>query len=202
MANVHKQHVVLLGHSFVRRLRDFMDSSDQHCNLRLNETLFDITFRAQGGLTIPRLIHERKDLYNFTHACPNIVHLQIGGNDLSDKNTTTLSVANEIFSFAHFLHYGLHINIVVIGELLWRDPMRVHSEYNKNVTDTNSALYNMIQTDGIPNIIFWRHHGFWKDFSHICHDGVHLNDVGMKKYFRSIRNAVLHASNILGNIYL
>jgi hypothetical protein len=43
--------------------------------------------------------------------------------------------------------YGLHINIVVIGELLWRDPMRVHSEYNKNVTDTNSALYNMIQHD-------------------------------------------------------
>jgi hypothetical protein len=71
MANIHKQHVVLLGHSFVRRLRDFMDSSDQHYNLRLNETLFDITCRVQGGLTIPRLIHERKDLYNFTHACPN-----------------------------------------------------------------------------------------------------------------------------------
>jgi len=91
---------------------------------------------------------------------------------------------------------------VVIGELLWRDPMRVHSEYNKNVTDTNSALYNMIQTDGIPNIILWRHHGFWKDFSHIYHDGVHLNDVGMKKYFRSIRSAVIHASTTLGNIYL
>ena len=60
--------------------------------------------------------------------------------------------------------YGLHINIVVIGELLWRDPMRVHSEYNKNVTDTNSALYNMIQTDAIPQIIFWGRHGFWKDF--------------------------------------
>ena len=139
MANVHKQHVVLLGHSFVRRLRDFMNSSDQHCNLRLNETLFNTTCHAQGGLTIPRLIHERKDWYNFTHVCPNIVHLQIGGNDLSDKNTTTLSVANKIFSFAHFLHYGLHINIAVIGELLWRDPMRVHSEYNKKVTDTNSA---------------------------------------------------------------
>jgi hypothetical protein len=131
-----------------------MNSSDQHCNLRLNETLFDITCRAQGGLTIPRLIHERKDLYNFTHISPNIVDLQIGENYLSDKNITALSVANEIFSFAHFLHYGLHMNIVVIGELLWRDPMRVHSEYNKNVTDTNiSALYNMIQTDGIPNII-------------------------------------------------
>jgi hypothetical protein len=179
-----------------------MNSSDQHCNLRLNETLFNITCHAQGGLTIPHLIHERKDWYNFTHVCPNIVHLQIGGNDLSDKNTTTLSVANKIFSFAHFLHYGLHINIVVIGELLWRDPMRVHSEYNKKVTDTNSALYNMIQTDGIPQIIFWGHHGFWKDFSHICHDGVHLNDVGTKKYFRSIRNAVLHASIGLGNIYL
>ena len=58
--------------------------------------------------------------------------------------------------------------------------MRVHSDYNKNVTDTNSVLYNMIKSDGIPNIIFWRHHYFWKDFSHIYHDGGHLNDVGMK----------------------
>lgn len=77
--------------------------------------------RVQWGLTIPRLVHERQDLYYFTHICPNIVYLQIGGNDISDKNNTDLSVANEIFSFAHFLHYGLHINIVVIGELLWRD---------------------------------------------------------------------------------
>jgi hypothetical protein len=72
------------------------------------------------------------------------------------------------------MHYGLHINIVVIGELLWRDPMRVHSEYNKKVTDTNSALYNMIQTDAIPNIIFWRHRGFWKDFSKFYLKSVHI----------------------------
>jgi hypothetical protein len=90
------------------------------------------------------------------------VQLQIGGNDLSEKYITALSVANEIFSLAHFLHYVLHVNIDVIG-----DPVRVHSEYNTNVTDTNSTLYNMIKTDGISNIIFWRHHGFWKDVSHI-----------------------------------
>ena len=78
------------------------------------------------------------------------MHLQIGGNDLSEKYITALSVANEIFSLAHFLHYVLHVNIVVID-----DPVRVHSEYNKNVTDTNNTLYNMIKTDGIPNIIFW-----------------------------------------------
>ena len=61
------------------------------------------------------------------------MYLQIGGNDLSDKNITALSVANEIYSFAHVLHYGLHITIVVMGERLWRDPMRVHSDYNNNV---------------------------------------------------------------------
>lgn len=105
MENINKQHVILLGHSFVRRLRDFMNNSEQHSNSRLNETLFDITCRAQGDLTIPRLIHERKDLYDFAHICPNIIYLQIGGNDISDKNNTALSVANEICSFAHFLHF-------------------------------------------------------------------------------------------------
>jgi hypothetical protein len=144
-----------------------MDSSDQHYNLRLNKTLFDITCRAQGGLTIPRLIHERKDLYNFTHACPNIVYLQIGGKIYPIRRLQLYLWQTKYFLLHIFVHYGLHINIVVIGELLWRDPMRVHTEYNKNVTDTNSALYNIIQTDGIPNIIFWRHRGFWKDFPYL-----------------------------------
>lgn len=57
MANENKQYVDLLVHRFVRRLPDFMNSSDQHFNLRLSQTLFDITCRAKGGLTIPRLIH-------------------------------------------------------------------------------------------------------------------------------------------------
>ena len=49
---------VLLGHSFIRRLNDFMKDNPSYYNLRLYENLFDIRCRAQGGLTVFRLIHE------------------------------------------------------------------------------------------------------------------------------------------------
>ena len=109
-------------------------------------------------------------------------------------------MANEIYSFANFLHFGLHIPIVIIGELLFRDPNKVGSDYNDKVVATNVSIHQKIQMDSLPNIIFWRHHGFWEDYSCLGRDGVHLNNNGMKKYFRSIRSSVLHAQSILGNI--
>jgi hypothetical protein len=52
-------NVCLLGHSFIRRLDDFMDNSYNYYNLRLPESKFNIISRAKGGLTIRRLINER-----------------------------------------------------------------------------------------------------------------------------------------------
>jgi hypothetical protein len=114
-------------------------------------------------------------------------------------------VAKEVFSFANFLHHSLHCKVVIIGQLLWRDPSKSHrvdQDYNNRVVAANTTLLNYCNNmEACPNVIFWRHHGFWQDLSFICDDGVHLNDDGMEKYFRSVRSAVLHAQRLLGNIY-
>lgn len=193
-------HVMLLGHSFIRRLNEYMTNTDGDSNLRLDHRNFKIICRAQGGLTVPRLIHERPDLYDFSVCQPDIVYLQIGGNDLSNTMTSSESVANEIYSFANFLHFGLHIPVVIIGELLFRNPSKVGKDYNDKVVATNMSILQKIQMDNLPNLKFWRHHGFWEDYSFLCRDGVHLNHYGMRKYFRSIRSSVLHAQSVLGNI--
>ena len=87
--------------------------------------------RAKGGLTTDRLIHERSDLFSFEDTDkPDIVYLQIGGNDLSDQLLSPTKVANSIYSFACYLRYGLNIKIVVIGQLLLRNPNKVHKDYN------------------------------------------------------------------------
>lgn len=191
-------NVALLGHSFIRRLRDFMDNSDYFFNLRLHWP-FNIMSRAQGGLTISRLIHERLDLFSFRQdENIKIVYLQLGGNDLSNRELSARQVANEIYSFACFLHFGLEIPFVIIGELLFRDRKCDGPDYNSRVVETNCALLDMTRSDGNPNIIFWRHHGFWQDLSHLCWDRVHLNHLGMLKYFRSVRSAVMHAQLCLG----
>ena len=89
--------------------------------------------------------------------------------------------------------------IVIIGELLHRDPVRVGIHYNCKVVQTNVAIKQLISSDNNNNIIFWRHRGFWADLSFLSNDGVHLNDGGMLKYFKSVSSAVLHARHSIGN---
>ena len=51
-------NVVLLGHSYIRRLRDYMNNNHINHNLRLHPARFMRSCRAQDSLTIKRLIHE------------------------------------------------------------------------------------------------------------------------------------------------
>lgn len=64
--------LVLLGHSFIRRLRDYMNNNHVNHNLRLHPARFMILCRAQGGLTIERLIHGRSDLFCFCIPHPKL----------------------------------------------------------------------------------------------------------------------------------
>jgi len=88
MCTRHEISVCLLGHSYIRRLRDFMNGNYHSLQLETLYTLIWYFCRAQGGLTIPRLIHERSDLYNFAYTQPDIVYFQIGGNDISASDSS------------------------------------------------------------------------------------------------------------------
>lgn len=190
--------VVLLGHSFIRRLRDFTSQNADVWNLKLNPEVLQLSFRCQGGLTLPRLIHERADLYNFQGHPPSIVYLQIGGNDLSARDPE--EVVRDLLSFASYLHEGVGTPLIIVGQLLLRSPNVVGQRYNDKVITCNKLLNEQLVLNNIPGIIFWKHRGFWNSLHHISHDGVHLNQEGLWKYYRSVRSAILHAYNLLGNI--
>jgi lysophospholipase L1-like esterase len=183
-------NVCLLGHSFIRRLDDFMDNSYNYYNLRLPESKFNIISRAKGGLTIRRLINERPELFDFGNIRISIVYIQLGGNDLSRQSAE--KTATDLVSFANFLNELAPV--VIVGQLLFRNPVKVGELYNTKVVECNKLIETSIKDN--PNIIFWHHRGFSKDLTHLHGDGTHLNDQGMLKYHRSIRSAILHANNI------
>ena len=101
MAACDKLDVVVMGHSYIRRLRDFSNSTEENRNLRLYRRKFRIMFRCQGGLTVPQLANSSV-LLNFKDNV-DICFLQIGGNDLSDNSIPVSDVARHITSFASFL---------------------------------------------------------------------------------------------------
>lgn len=96
MASDSLTRVCLLGHTYIRRLRDFMDSNVSYKNLNL-DTSFVVDIRARGGLTFRR-IPNCLEFLKFTSPPPSICFMQLGSNDLCTD--TPEKVVKNIWTYA------------------------------------------------------------------------------------------------------
>ncbi|CAC5362598.1 unnamed protein product [Mytilus coruscus] len=117
------------------------------------------------------------------------------GNGAANRRNNTYQIDQDIYAFAMYLHYGLNVNYVVIGQLLYRSESVTYAGYNDKIIQINKLLQGKIKENDENAISFRHHHGFWDKLDFLCFDGVHLNHFGMRKYFKSVRSAVLHTSN-------
>ncbi|XP_069133576.1 uncharacterized protein [Argopecten irradians] len=186
-------NIVILGHSFIRRLRDRVVDDPSCRNLKLSPENFNLLFRAQGGLTVNKLF-KRADLLSFHH--PDIVYLQIGGNDLCTSSPA--DVVNRILDLVEKLITKNKACHIIIGQLFWRNSVATDN-YNEKVIRTNLLLAK--GTESSSYITFWKHRaGFWKtDLSFLCRDGVHLNQQAQLKYLQSVKAAILTVSKRMDN---
>jgi hypothetical protein len=186
--------VGVIGHSYIRRLKEFIVTNPEFKNICIDEKDITVHFRARGGLTI-RTLANSPHLSQFP-VTPWMCFLQIGGNDATSRPAEC--IAQDIVAFANYLHYGMGIAIVYIGQLLRRDPMKSPVNYNDEVVKINQQLELLAST--CDAITFWKHRGFWTDLRHLGPDGVHLgvsrmgdSPAPMVKYLRSIKYAIRHA---------
>lgn len=200
MDDAAKLDVCLIGHSFLTRLHGYMQSNRCLRNLNLNVDKFHISVCARGGLRVSQL--SCSNFLNFS-SVPHMCFIQIGENDISRYDCTTL--ARDILSLAVYLHEGLGISIVIIGQLLRRQPWASTRDFNRKIVVTNQLLKKKCSSQ--EGIYFWHHRGFWSDLEFLCRDGVHLRSPHpsvhvvtsspMHKYWRSIRSAILHFQQLL-----
>ncbi|OWF52047.1 hypothetical protein KP79_PYT00653 [Mizuhopecten yessoensis] len=95
MASI-KPRVLVLGHSFIRRLFEAVDSGKFAENFGLKQC--QISGRGYGGGTVRGVRSScRHYLEQFQ---PHIVILQIRGNDLCDSKLSADSLAYDIYNFA------------------------------------------------------------------------------------------------------
>jgi hypothetical protein len=189
-------NVCVIGHSYIRRLRDFCSQTETE-NLGLDPKEFQIIFRGKGGLRL-RKCDSRSDLLCF-NIIPDIVFLQIGENDIS-TSTNSRKLAEDILSVAQYLRHGVGVGLIIVGQLIRRMQFASCRDFNIKVVETNQHIKQM--SDTLSGIYFWGHRGFWKDLRYLGPDGVHLlctpaEDQPMRKYRRSIRNAVILLSKLL-----
>ena len=177
--------VLVLGHSFIRRLRDDLRS---HFDSRADDTfgLSDdaiVHLHGVGGLTVARL---RRDLGMVSSLSPQVVILELGTNDLTRLRLEVAgSEIEDTFS----------VRVIGVCKVL---PRVRAPFFNGAASILNQYLCGVLEP--IPNVFRWRHRGFDNPSVHpYLPDGVHVNSFGQYCLYRSYRGAILKALRMLSS---
>ena len=183
-------NVLIVGHSFVRRVATYALSA-RELNMRLNRGDCSITFISRGGMSLPQLRSQFDDIVS---RGPNVLYMEIGCIDISGRDP--LSLATKVFELARsFSARG--VRRVVIGQIFFRNlaigrrDSRVAPNFNERVVAYNLRMHEL--THSTTNIVSWRHRGMWADWANLLVDGLHFTDYGQRRYFNSIRGALVSA---------
>ena len=191
--------VVFLGHSYIRRLRDFIATaadSDIQFDFRLSDIFgtVNVYFEGLGGAHIPQVINNAASVLAQQQFPVKVVVIQIEGNDIADW-TDHETLANHVVSAAEYIHLGLGVDQVVISQLFFRDFSLV-PDYNNIVHRVNFAISRKIAHYEGNHVVLWRHSGFWALEARtliMLPDGVHFNDIGNEKYYKSLKSCLVQA---------
>ena len=184
--------ILILGHSFVRRLNQFVSKV-----LRLIHQFFlkgaaRFKWHGVGGRTVATTLNY--DLQVVASFKPDIVILQLGTNDLSQL--TALVVGSALEDLVRLLHDSHNVKIVCVCQTIYREA---NPEFNERARALTKFLKVFLEP--LPYSFFWGHRGFWNATQRfLTRDGVHLNQRGQYKFYRSLRGAVLKSLRLLGHM--
>ena len=188
-------NIVIVGHSFVRRLGDFLRRNyGQYFNMGLDFDRAFITFMHQGGLTVEAA--RRNLVENIISLAPDIVYIELGSNDLCHPRRGPQEVGDSLQNLANdLIQRGVHF--VMLGQVIMRADRaipRATRSYNHKVRQLTSYMSDLFAPGSQMPARFWRHRGMTYTGSRILGpDGVHLNQLGHYRLYRSIRGALLYA---------
>ena len=182
--------VWVLGHSFISRLKQHFLKTDTYPSFPDSGHVVHFTGIPGSHITGPRA----KVLQSLTPASfadIDIVYLALGTNDL-DSGTPPHKVAQHFVSFANYIVVALGVKMVILDQII----PRASPQSAALASCTNQHINTLLATGEYPHIKIWTHQtGFWNNIQAYLdpRDGVHLNQRGMVKYWKSIRGAILWA---------
>ena len=183
--------VLILGHSFVRRLRDdlrsnFDSRADENFHLSSDAIVY---LSGVGGRTVRKL--RQHDLGVVSSRNPTVIILDIGTNDLVDIRPEV--VGSEIEELIRLFLDSFSVSVVGVCEVL---PRVQAPFFNAAASILNQYLNGVLEP--IPNVFCWKHRGFREPAVHpYLPDGVHVNAFGQYFLYRSYRGAILKALRML-----
>lgn len=189
--NLTMDRVAIVGHSFISRLHSALRNNVNFPD-SFNIAGCDIRCYGRSGGTVNSLSNDIGLTQFLILFQPRVVILQIGGNDLSSVAPETL--AYRIVDFTSYLKDNFNVQQVYVCELFRRLSPRFISpnEYEHNRQVVNNMLKTIFEDSS--DLHFWKHlRLMYSPFNIFNDDGVHLSMIGLQKFYRSLRLAILHA---------
>ena len=183
--------VLILGHSFVKRLkRDVRSHFDSWAdgNFKLEGTV-SVQLHGVGGRTVAML--PSSDLHVVERIASDGLILEIGTNDLVD--TSPEVVGSEIENLVRLLLGHYKVRIVCVCHVIPRGHSYDHAASFAGRVEILQH-YLDVELSVIPNVFCWVHRAFshpGKDF--YLPDGVHVNPAGQYHLYRSYRGTIFWA---------
>ena len=174
--------VLVLGHSFIRRLRDDLRL---HFDSRADDTFglsddANVHLHGVGGLTVARLHH---DLGIVSSLSPQVVILEIGTNDLTRLRPEV--TGSEIEDLVRLFLDTFSVRVIGVCEVLHRARAPF---FNGAALVLDQYLCGVLEP--IPNVFCWRHRGFDNPSVHpYLPDGVNVNSFGQYCLYRTYPEA-------------
>ena len=186
-----------VGSSHVKRFQSYcgtLGSYRTSADLFRISDLAPVNFFGISGGTVSNSCHLRLIQEAVKQYRPLFVIVQLGGNDLDNREDIVDLVIHKLVAFLTQLRQQFDLRKITVIRLLPRENTRhVNKEdYNKRVIQANTLLKCLCHESGLS---YWRLRGFTNSTQAIFLDGVHLNSSGMHKYFRQIRGILLSQSH-------
>lgn len=194
--------IFIIGHSYVRRLREFMDvpaeeGSRDRRNLGLTDRRFQVSCLGTGGADLRSgrrgATHQHFVEFVNGHRRPSVVFIHIGENDLRHGESPRDLVR-------HIQNLVSDVTgpdrVVFVSQLLAFPAMPQHRQ---QVVEVNASLRRMWSGRDGGQVRYWSHRGLWSPVEEVFDGrGVHLNPHGADRYWHSVRTAVIKGLRDLG----
>ena len=181
---MEKKGVVLVGHSYIRRLGEFCISHQERLNLGLRTDRYTVTaVQVRGGRVGSRSLATSLRVPVVRTA--DVIFVHVGENDYRSSSSAE-SLALELYStVAGHLVTLDNMTRIVIAELL---PMPRHRQ--RWSEDVNRELRRLVAR-GDHRIRLWRFQATLRGREAFSSDGIHLRRDYLKTYWKAVRDAVV-----------
>jgi len=157
-----------------------MSASTQLMNFGLSGV--EVICLGVGGATLGSHRNISRNLPDVAALHPYLIFVHVGENDVGRMSDRC--VVSNLLNFVSQLSTLCDSGIVIVGQLI----VFPRNSHHQSVNHINHQLSNRIHHRNI----FWRHRRGFRQSSRrlFLADRIHLNNIGMQRYWRSVRTIV------------